>query len=722
MPGLNAQQRAAVTAPDGPSLVLAGAGTGKTRVIVERLAWLSEERGVDPRQLLALTFTNRAAAEMKARLSRRLDLDPVPAWLGTFHSFGLFILGREMDRLGRSRTFTIFDDSDQLSLMKRLIQQLPDAAPKVSPREALAWISRLKQEVTTPDSTPADPDADETEAVFRSLWTPYHDALKRASAVDFDDLLVLVVQLFQEHDDVLQKYQRRYRYVLVDEYQDTNRAQYLIARLLSGAHGNLFVVGDEDQSIYSWRGADIRNILEFGKDFPDAKVYRLEENYRSTKPILDVANEVVSNNVQRLGKTLHSVKGAGDQVGFYWAEDSDDEARYIIDDIAKKNLSPKDVAVLFRTNAQARQIEESLRLKGLNYVVVGGVKFYARKEIKDILGYLRLLVNPDDDESMRRVINVPTRGIGGTTMEQLEGYARLRGATLFQVLREVEFDETLTSRARNAVAQFVHLIDDLALMAKNKPVGELVDELLDRVGYRNYVQQSDERDFRSRLDVVDEFVASCQQFDKKGGGVGLLSFLQDLALVSDVDAFDPAAPAVTLMTCHSAKGLEFEHVYLVGLEEGLFPLVRDGDGDDLEEERRLCYVAMTRAMTRLVLTAAKSRMIYGERRDHREVSRFIYEAGLDRIVRLNPGKTEKASKGGTAVASGARSSVGAAATSVQADTERVKTGTKVRHAKFGAGTVLFTQGKGDKLKAHIRFNTGRSVMLLMSQAPVEVLD
>lgn len=722
MSGLNPQQKAAVTAPDGPALVLAGAGTGKTRVIVERLAWLAEERGVDPRQLLALTFTNRAAAEMQARLSRRLDVVPVPAWMGTFHSFGLFVLRREMEHLGRSRNFTIFDDTDQLSLMKRLLKEIPASAATVSPREALGWISRLKQDVLSPETMPDTSPSDATEAVYRSLWGPYHEALRRASAVDFDDLLVLVAQLFEQHEGVLQKYQRRYRHILVDEYQDTNRAQYLIARHLSGAHGNLFVVGDEDQSIYSWRGADIRNILEFGKDFPKATVYRLEENYRSTKPILDVANDVVSNNTERLGKTLRSIKGPGEPVGFYWAEDSDDEARWVIEDIAKKGLSPREVAILFRTNAQARQVEEALRFKGLNYVVVGGIKFYARKEIKDILAYLRLLVNADDDESLRRILNVPARGIGSTTLEQLEEYARLRQVPLMKVLRDVELDETVSSRARNAVAQFLHLIDDLALEAKTKPVGDLVDELIDRVGYRAYVQQSDERDFRSRLEVVDEFVASCAQFDKQASGAGLLSFLQDLALVSDVDNLDPEAPAVTLMTCHSAKGLEFEHVYLIGLEEGLFPLLRDGEGDNLEEERRLCYVAMTRAMTRLVLTAAKTRMIYGERREHREVSRFVYEANFDRVVRLNPAKNERASKSTPGASGAARSSSAAAATAVQADPERVRTGTKVRHAKFGAGQVMFTQGKGDKLKAHIRFNTGRSITLMMSQAPVEILD
>ncbi len=708
MSTLNPQQRAAVTAPDGPALVLAGAGTGKTRVIVERLGWLAEERGVDPRQLLALTFTNKAAAEMKARLGQRLDMDPVPSWLGTFHSFGLFVLRREMEQLGRPKTFTIFDDSDQLSLMKRLIQQLPGNSPKVSPREALGWVSRLKQEVAKPDFT-TEPE-DETEEAFRKLWNPYHDALVRAAGVDFDDLLVLTARLFQDHEDVLQRYQRRYRYVLIDEYQDTNRAQYVIAKRLSGAHGNLFAVGDEDQGIYSWRGADIRNILEFAKDFPDAMTYRLEENYRSTKQILDAANAVVSNNVNRLGKTLVAVKGTGEPVGFYWAEDSEDEARFVVEDIVKKGVSPREVAVLFRTNAQARQLEEVLRLKGINYIVIGGVKFYARKEIKDILAYLRLLVNPDDDESLRRVINVPARGIGGTTMEQLDQYAQQRHCTLFKVLREVELDETMSARARNAVGQFVHLLDDLALTAKTASLAELVEEMLDRVGYRDYVKQSDEKDFRSRLDIVDEFVVSCKQHDKNNAGTGLLGFLQDLALVSDTDEIDPNAPAVTLMTCHSAKGLEFEHVYLVGMEEGLFPLMRDGE-DDYEEERRLCYVAMTRARTRLVLTAAKSRLIYGERRDHRELSRFIYEIGTDRLVRLNPTKGEKLAQGKT--------SAGAAP---QADPDEVRTGTLIRHAKFGPGQVLFTQGKGDKCKARIRFNTGKIVTLMLSQAPVEIID
>jgi len=704
MISLNNEQRAAVTAADGPVLVLAGAGSGKTRVIVERLAWLVEERGVDPRSLLALTFTNKAAAEMQRRLSERLDLDPVPTWLGTFHSFGLFVLRREMERLGRPKSFTIFDDGDQLSLMKRLIKELPRHFEPVSPRGALGWVSRLKQEAGKPDFSGAAADA--AEETYRHLWAAYHGALVRASAVDFDDLLVLLVQLLEEHPEVRDRYARRYRHVLIDEYQDTNHAQYRAARALSAASGNLFAVGDEDQSIYSWRGADIRNILQFSKDFANAQVFRLEENYRSTKPILDAANAVVQNNEQRLGKTLRSNKSKGDPVGLFLAEDGEDEARFVVDDIAKRGINPREVAVLYRTNAQARLVEEALRLRGIPYVVLGGIKFYARKEIKDILSYLRLLVNPNDDESLRRVLNVPARGIGGVTLERLEEYATLRGVSLFQVLREAEHDETISARARSAGGQFVRLVDDLALSAKTSKLAPLVDELLDRVGYRSYVQQSDEKDFRTRLEVVDEFCASCVQYDKRGAGEGLLGFLQDMALVSDTDDYDPNAPAVTLMTVHSAKGLEFEQVYLIGLEEGLFPLLRDvDDAGAIEEERRLCYVAMTRARERLTLTAARARVVYGERQDFRELSRFVAEAGSERVVRLNAKKAER-------TAAPAQSTV---------DASEVKIGTRVRHAKFGSGVVQFTQGKGDKLKARIRFDTGRLVTLMLSQAPVEIL-
>ena len=724
MISLNKAQLNAVSAPDGPALVLAGAGSGKTRVIIERLAWLVEERGADPRNLLALTFTNRAAAEMKQRFAQRLGVESAASWIGTFHSFGLFLLRREMDRLNRPKSFTIFDDSDQLALMKRLVQEMSKKETVVSPRDALSWISRLKQDV----STPADVKEQEADhEMLTKLWVQYHAALTKAAAVDFDDLLVLTVALLN-HTDIRDKYQRRYKYVLVDEYQDTNRAQYQIAHHLSAGHGNLFVVGDEDQSIYSWRGADINNILDFAKDYPSATVFRLEQNYRSTKPILDAANAVVGNNVNRLGKNLWTEQEKGDPVRFNLSGSGEEEARLVVDDMVARNLSPRDVAVLYRTNGQSRLMEEALRIRGVNYVLIGGIKFYSRKEIKDLIAYLRLLVNPADDESLRRVINVPTRGIGASTMQRLDEYAAIRDQPLLQVLRDIEMDETLPSRARTSATDFVRLIDDLAIQAKKPGVADLVNELIQRIGYRAYVQQSDEKDFRTRLEVVEEFIVATKQFDASQGG-DLLQFLQDLALVSDADK-ENTAPATTLMTIHSAKGLEFDHVYLIGMEEGLLPFYsEDEDERELEEERRLCYVAMTRARKSLTLTAAHSRMMYGKTRHQREISRFVQEIGHDRLVLMHkparpPGPPQLAQRSAlrpqtTPTMPTTMAGPPSKPTTVEG---ALKTGTRVRHATFGPGTVLFTSGTGDKLKARIRFNTGRVATLAVKQAPLEIVE
>jgi DNA helicase-2/ATP-dependent DNA helicase PcrA len=703
MISLNEQQVAAVTAPDGPVLVLAGAGTGKTRVIVERMSWLVEERGMDPRHLLALTFTNKAAAEMRQRFATRLGQDRVPAWLGTFHSFGLYVLRREMEHLGRSGTFTVFDDGDQLSLMKRLVKELPPSYAQVSPREALTWVSRLKQQVEEPE---AGPGATDEETACRELWTRYHAALRRVSAVDFDDLLCLLVHLMRDHPGVCARYQRRYRFVLVDEYQDTNRAQYLIARHLTEAHSNLFVVGDEDQSIYSWRGADINNILDFAKDFPRAQVHRLEINYRSTKPILDAANALVSHNVNRLGKNLRAAAAEGQPVRFFWAEDADDEARFVVEDVARNDYAPQQVAILFRTNSQSRTFEEALRRKGLHYVVVGGIRFYSRKEVKDILAYLRLLVNPDDDESLRRVLNVPPRGIGGVTLQRIEEYAAARKVSLLQVLRDIETDETLSARARQSAQEFVQIIDDLAVEAKTSALTPLTETLLDRIRYRDFVEKSDEKDSRSRLEIVDEFLASCQQHDRSEFSP-LAEFLQDLALMSDIDDWDPSTPAVTLLTCHSAKGLEFDYVYLVGMEEGLLPYQREFDDDgDTEEERRLCYVAMTRARKGLVLSGAAERVLYGRRRDDRIWSRFVDEIGPGRLQRIAPRAEVKREPPPPSAP----------------DSARLKMGTRVRHAAFGTGVVMYTQGSGAKMKIRVRFDTGRTALLMAGMAPLEVLE
>ncbi|HOZ48575.1 MAG TPA: UvrD-helicase domain-containing protein [Candidatus Hydrogenedentes bacterium] len=702
---LNDAQRQAVATEQCAALVLAGAGSGKTRVIVERIVWLVEERGVDPRHVLALTFTNRAAAEMKARVAARLGYERLAAWVGTFHAFGLYVLRREMERFGRSKTFTVFDDRDQTALMKEIIKALPDRVVKVSPREALTWISRLKQGLEAPDTkTPAKTDE---EVALREAWTRYHAALARVSGVDFDDLLVLPAQLFGTHEDVREKYHRRYRHILIDEYQDTNHAQYVLAKHLTGEENTLFAVGDEDQSIYSWRGADIRNILEFERDFPAATVYRLEQNYRSTGPILDVANALVAHNVARLGKNLWTERESGEPVRYHCAEDGQEEARWVVEDMVERDLAPSAAAVLFRTNGQSRLFEEALRKRGIAYVVVGGIRFYARKEVKDLLSYLRLAVNAEDDVSLRRIINVPARGIGATTLAYIEEVAAARHLPLFQALREIEHDQSLSTRARDAIGRFVQIVDNLAIDAKTKPLASLVEAVLETTAYRDYVRATEERDFQSRMEIVDEFLTACAEFDRANPAGHVMTFLQDLALVSDVDEWDRSTPAVTLLTCHSAKGLEFDHVYLVGLEEGLLPHATAlEDDDEIEEERRLCYVAMTRARESLTLTAAASRVLYG-REERRERSRFMGEipGTLWREVRRKNAERPAMPRGP------ARAEAGA-----------LKTGARVRHARFGNGVVMFTSGAGAKMKVRIRFQTGHAKTFVVGQAPLEILE
>ena len=708
MTDLNDAQQGAVTEGDGAALVLAGAGSGKTRVIVERLAWLVQKKNVNTRNILALTFTNRAANEMKERIAKRLGVDSVAAWVGTFHSFGLFMLRRDIDKLGRKKTFTIFDDADQMALMKRLIKDLPQGATPVLPREALGWISNFKQKLQTPGLGDVT-DSTETETL-RRLWGGYHAQLERAGGVDFDDLLVLPAKLLQQSEDVRKYYGERYQFVHIDEYQDTNHAQYEIARLLSKEHGNIFAVGDEDQSIYSWRGADINNILQFEQDFPNARVFRLEQNYRSTEAILRVANAVVANNTMRLGKTLWTAQKGGDKVRLNVAFDGDEEARQVTEEIQRRHLPLDGVGVLFRTNGQSRAIEEALRRAALPYVVVGATEFYGRKEVKDLLAYLRLLANPADDVSLRRVINVPSRGIGATSFERIEEYAKQRNVSLLQVLRDTEHDQSIPARTRASISEFLHIRDELAIAAKTTPIDELVKKLVERIAYRQFVQQSDERDFRARLEIVDEFISSCAKQDGAEQD-GLIEFLQNLSLFSDNNTEKPDGPVVTLMTCHSAKGLEFDHVFLVGLEEGLLPHASSFDSEvEMEEERRLCYVAMTRARKTLTLSMAQQRTVFGERREGRpsrflsEVPRDWIEANADRDV-----PRERAAKPSLMPTAQAGGGAG------------LKTGSKVRHPTFGSGVVVNVSGAGARLKARIRFASGPARDFLVASARLEIL-
>lgn len=705
MLNMNDAQLEAIHWHEGPALVLAGAGSGKTRVIVERIVHLIQHHNVPPRNIIALTFTNRAVNEMKLRVEERLDGQRVDTRLGTFHSFGLYILRREMETLGRPKNFTLIDDTDQLSLIKRLIKDLPQGLVKVNPRDALSWISSLKQEIHEPDLDQPAPDQD--EMTFRHLWKAYHDTLLQSSAVDFDDLLSLTATLFLEHPQVTERYRSWWPFILIDEYQDTNRAQYIIARELSGEQGNLFVVGDEDQSIYSWRGADITNILDFAKDFPGAKTFRLEQNYRSTESILCAANEVVAHNTQRLGKTLWTAQKGGEKVGFRLAENGEDEARYIVDTITKNGYSLRDTAILYRTNTQARPIEEALLKKNLHYTVVGGIRFYGRKEIKDLLCYLRLLTNPADDEALRRIINVPSRGIGDVTLARITEQARGMQVPLLDALREAEDDSNFGPKLRKAITGFVDWFDELTWEVESTSIEEIVENILENTGYREYLEKSDEKDFRTRLEVVDEFVSSCANYDKKSGA-SLQEFLQELSLVSDTDDLEINAPAITLMTCHSAKGLEFDHIFLIGFEEGLMPHIISLDEDNaIEEERRLCYVAMTRARKTLMLTAAQSRMLYGEWKQ-RELSRFYYEIPASNIQVDAP-----RSKTGPRKIPRSKPDI---------DDNQLKLGTRVRHGKFGNGVVMNTSGKGAKLKARIRFETGMSRQFMVQAAPLEILE
>lgn len=713
---LNSSQTQAAAHAGGPALVLAGAGSGKTRVIIERMAWLIGEQGLDPRHLLALTFTNKAANEMRTRLAARLGADRVGVWVGTFHSFALFLLRREFDRMNRSRSFTVYDDADQLSLMKLTIAEAGKAAQAKSPREALVWISRRKQDlgVVTPELRQSDP-------VLCELWERYQAALEHNNAVDFDDLLVFAARLLVDHHEVRAKYQRRFQHVLVDEYQDTNHAQYTIARQLGEGHDNIFVVGDEDQSIYGWRGANIRNILEFERDFPRAQVYRLEQNYRSTAPILESANAVVAHNTQRLGKTLWTEQTGGQPVAFFLAQDGEEEARFVASEIAKSHTvddSIRSVAVLFRTNGQARVIEEAMRQHNLAYVVVGGISFYARKEIKDIIAYLRVIVNSADNISLRRIINVPARGIGSVTLDQIATLAAERNQSVFATLRELEHDTSFSARARTSTGELVHLIDELALQAeRDREVKPLAERLLEETKYRAHIEHAHAEDWKTRIEIVDEFLSACTQYDEDSPQ-GLLAFLQELALVADIDLLETTAedqkaagPTVSLMTCHSAKGLEFDRVFLVGLEEGLLPHASTfEDPAEIEEERRLCYVAMTRARKVLTLSGGRRRLLYGKWRDC-ELSRFVDEIPRNKLTRLDAGgKTES------------RPAPRAKPVQASAPVDGLKTGARIRHTTFGKGTVLFTKGTGAKARVRIRFDTGRSRDFLVCAAPLEILE
>jgi DNA helicase-2/ATP-dependent DNA helicase PcrA len=724
---LNAQQRAAVEQTDGPLLILAGAGSGKTRVITYRIAHLIEVCGVPPESILAVTFTNKAAAQMKERvanlLSGRIELHAGAPHVSTFHSFCVSVLRRHIDHLGYSRDFSIYDEDDQQRVLKVCIRELGLGEQVSSPRNVLGRISYAKNHGLTAESMYERADSVQIERIA-SLFGAYEQKLRQANALDFDDLLLKTVELFYKSADVCGKYNQRFRYVLVDEYQDTNRTQYELIRQLTVVHQNLCVVGDEDQSIYRWRGADIRNILSFEEDFPKARTIRLEQNYRSTQKILDAAGAVVSRNVERKGKTLWTDRQGGDGIGLYEAWTNDEEALFVVGEIDKALAEDANasIAILYRTNAQSRVLEECLRRNQLAYRLVGGFSFYARAEIRDALAYARLAINPRDGTALQRIINSPARGIGSSTFGVIEETARQRKLSLWEALEDELAARRLPARALNALSGFHSLMKQLMAERDKVRMGEFFKSILDRTRYVEILEQENQPESRDRIENLQELVNAAVEAEEQD--ITLAEFLDHAALVSDADDYDERA-RVTLMTLHSAKGLEFNLVFLVGMEEGLFPhsLCLD-DEAGIEEERRLCYVGMTRARDRLVLSWARQRRMYG--RDAMEGSRrsrFLDEVPANLLDALSASSSKARATWENAVNSvagaerflrerGIDRSLGKGHGVPARQSARWKLGSKVRHAKYGIGTVLECEDDGEDSKLTISFpGYGRKKMV-----------
>lgn len=631
---LNPPQREAVAQTEGPVLILAGAGSGKTRVLTHRIAYLMEEMGVNPWNILAITFTNKAAQEMRERVDKLVGFGSESIWVSTFHSACVRILRRHIDNLGYDTNFTIYDTDDQKSLMKDVCRKLNIDTKVYKERSLLAQISHAKDELLTPDDMEMKAAGDYNMKKVASVYREYQAALRKNNALDFDDLIVKTMELFQNCGAVLEYYQERFKYIMVDEYQDTNTAQFKFISLLAQKYENLCVVGDDDQSIYKFRGANIGNILGFERVFPDAKVIRLEQNYRSTKNILNAANQVIANNTERKAKTLWTENEEGSKVHFRQFFNAYEEAEYVAGEIGRMKRegmgSYRDCAILYRTNAQSRIFEEKFIAANIPYKLVGGVNFYARKEIKDLLCYLKTIDNARDDLAVQRIINVPKRGIGATTLGRVQDYADNMGISLYEALRVAEEVPSI-GRSLSKIDGFVTFIQSLKSKADVLSVEELLQEVIDDTGYVAELEAEDTEESRARIENIDELISKTvayqEAMEEQNQPATLSGFLEEVALVADIDTVDPDQDYVLLMTLHSAKGLEFPKVFMVGMEDGIFPshmTISYGDDGELEEERRLCYVGITRAMKDLTLTCAQQRMIRGETQ-YNKVSRFVRE-------------------------------------------------------------------------------------------------
>ncbi len=718
---LNEAQKRAVTYHDGPLLVLAGAGSGKTRVLTTRIAYLLLEKGVDPYNILAITFTNKAAREMRERIAATVPELVHDLWVFTFHATCLRILRRQSGFAGYTANFVIYDTDDQKTVIKDCLKELNLDDKKFSPQAMLSAISQAKNMLYGPAEMEKK-SYDYFSQIACKVYKLYQDKLRQNNALDFDDLLMQTVLLLQNNPAVLNYYQEKFRYILVDEYQDTNHVQYVLVNLLAQKYRNLCVVGDPDQGIYGWRGADIQNIMSFERDYPDATAIVLEQNYRSTRTILESANEVIRHNQNRKEKKLWTAGSPGNPITVFTARDEHAEARYVVDQINRWHYVLKkpyrNFAVLYRTNAQSRVLEEKFLIAGIPYTIVGGLRFYERKEIKDVLAFLRLLVNPNDRLSLRRVINEPKRGIGAASINKIFTRADETGLAPLTLLESASATSGLTGKAAHAAAIFGQTMGDIRKRMPALPITALAQMVLDETGYWRALESEQTVESRTRLDNLREFYSVTGEYDRQGVGSGLEDFLASLALVTDLDNYEQNADQVTLMTLHSAKGLEFPVVFMAGLEETVFPHSRSmEDRHELEEERRLCYVGITRAMEHLYLTHCWQRTLYGNTRMN-EPSRFLQELPPDLLNTRDPLDIHT-QKDYANSAGGGSSKETDQADKHQGQNISFSVGEQVYHRKWGQGTIMEVRGKGDKTELKIEF-PGLGIKTLMARyAPLE---
>ena len=723
---LNPSQRRAVERTEGPVLILAGAGSGKTRVLTTRIAHLIE-KGVQPANILAITFTNKAANEMRERVENELGSETKEMWISTFHSCCVRILRKDINKIGYNRSFVIYDSADQVTLVKDCLKELNLSDKVFDPRTVISYISGAKDKLKSPKEYKDDCAGDPRLSKIASIYALYQDRLKRNSALDFDDLIAKTVELFKTHPEVLDYYKSRFRYIMVDEYQDTSMAQYELIKQLAMGHKNICVVGDDDQSIYGWRGADIRNILEFEKDYDDVFVVKLEQNYRSTQIILDAANHVISNNIERKRKKLWSEKTSGEKIKIELSENEMEEGRFIAETIQsrvdKGDRKYNDFAILYRANAQARPIEDMFNRYGIPYNIFGGTKFYERKEIKDLVAYLRVIENPQDDISLKRIINVPKRGIGLRTIEKIEDRASLKQESMYSILIDIDSNSDLSTKARANLNAFVDIIGTLRAIKEVYPVSKLIEKVLDSTGYLYELEEEVKKhqntmngkseEAQDRIDNLNEFISIALEFENSDNNTypekDLETFLTSVALTSETSD-EEEEDRVSLMTMHTSKGLEFPVVFITGMEEGLFPIsraIKSMKDSQIEEERRLCYVGITRAREELLMTMTEKRTLYGKT-NHAIQSRFIEELPDDCIEKLYTNKREliyskskynmldKYTKKYMASVNKENVAKKINATdknkNVEAEPEDIKLGSKVYHPKFGRGTVVSVSG------------------------------